>query len=73
MQLSGLRNNSAHLQRGTISPVGASAIIGNVSLGMPGREVFIKIQNDSEVHKSRYRFFSKNTVVLKVVIQSSSD
>lgn len=53
-----------HTREGRISPVGASAIIGNVSLGMPGREVFIKLQkNDSEVHKSRYRFFSKNTVV----------
>lgn len=45
-------------------PVGASAIMGNVSLGMPGREVFIKFErDDSELHKSsRDRFFSKNTV-----------
>lgn len=51
-------------REGQISPVGASAIMGNVSLGMPGREVFIKFErDDSELHKSsRDRFFSKNTV-----------
>lgn len=36
-------------REGQISPVGASAIIGNMSLGMSGREVFIKLEkNDLE-------------------------
>lgn len=43
---------------------------------MPEREVFLKLEgDDSKLHKSRGRFFSKNAVVqmLKVVIQSSSN
>lgn len=43
-------------------------------LGVPEREVLIKLErNDSELHESMGRFFSKTTVVLKEVIQSSSN